>query len=87
MIIENIVFSVMVLFGSVILLCAASSAILKKGKIIMFVPFVLIGVFFSAIASMGFFTGFSYSDLFLVRIVWCILVVYMVINIRRRKWI
>ena len=87
MMIENIVFSVFVLFGSAAILCMVSKAILKKGKMAVFVPFVLIGVFFSIVASMGFFSGFSYSDLFFVRIIWSILVVYMVINIRRRKWI
>ena len=82
----GVILSVFICVISILILWITSSVVLDKKKISNFIPFILFGVFFGFIASMGFPFKFSTLDLFFVKLIWLVIVVYLAVNIRRQKW-
>ncbi len=71
---------------SIILLWVVSKTILDKKRILVFAPFIFVGLLFGTIASIGFFSDISRGSLFFIKLIWTALVFWIVVSTWRQKW-
>lgn len=86
MTIGDIILVVSLSIESTILLLMTSIFLLERKRIVIFLPFIFIGIFFGVVASVGFFAEIAFLDLFFMKMFWVILILWLTINLWRQKW-